>query len=214
VVIGIVRAVEGGVRMFDFNRPDVFLPIARDAAGTSLMVRANGDPAHVRLALLERLTRIDPAFDDISTLRTMAGLGEYLLRLAFWVAVVVGGLALLLTVSGLFGVLSYLVEQRRQEIGVRMALGASSGEVVRFVVGQSLGPVAFGLAVGAGLAGTLATVLMATPAASQIKGVVHVFDPIAYASSLLVILSACTLAATLPARRAAGIDPMKTLRQE
>ena len=59
VVVGIVRTVERGTRMFDFNRPDVFLPIARDAAGTSLMVRANGDPAHARLALLERLTRIE-----------------------------------------------------------------------------------------------------------------------------------------------------------
>jgi ABC-type antimicrobial peptide transport system permease subunit len=144
----------------------------------------------------------------------MAGLGEYLLRLAFWVAAVVGGLALLLTVSGLFSVLSYLVEQRRQEIGVRIALGASPGEVVRLVLRQSLRPVAFGSVLGAGLAGTLATVLMATPAASEIRGVVHIFDPLGYAASLLIIVSACALAATLPARRAAGIDPMTTLRQD
>ena len=67
---------------------------------------------------------------------------------------------------------------------------------------------------GGGLAATLAIALMATPAASQIGGMVHVFDPVAYAASLLCIVTACLLAASIPALRAARIDPMTTLRED
>jgi ABC-type antimicrobial peptide transport system permease subunit len=116
--------------------------------------------------------------------------------------------------SGLFGVLSYLVEQRRQEIGVRMALGATAGKVAVLVVSQSLRPVGIGLAAGAGLAGSLAIALMSTPAAALIGQIVHVFDPVAYGASLLCIVTACVLAASIPALRAARIDPMKVLRTD
>ena len=124
------------------------------------------------------------------------------------------GLALALTVSGLFSVLSYVVEQRAKEIGVRMALGATTRNVAGLVLSQSLRPVGIGLAAGGGLAAALAIVLMATPAASEIGGIVHVFDPVAYAASLLVIVTACVLAASVPALRAARIDPIATLRKD
>ena len=102
------------------------------------------------------------------TLRTMAGMQTYMLQIAFWVAVVLGGLALVLTVSGLFSVLSYVVEQQAKEIGVRMALGATTRNVARLVLSQSLRPVGIGLAAGGGLAAAVAIVLMATPVASEI----------------------------------------------
>jgi FtsX-like permease family len=79
--------------------------------------------------LLERLSSIEPALFNIMTLRAMAGMQTYTLQIAFWVAVVLGGLALVLTVSGLFSVLSYVVEQRAKEIGVRMALGATTRNI-------------------------------------------------------------------------------------
>ena len=120
----------------------------------------------------------------------------------------------MLTLSGLFSVLSYLVEQRRKEIGVRMALGATTRDVAGLVLSQSVRPVGFGLIAGSGLAAGLATVLMSTPVASEIRGIVHVFDPVAYAGSLACIVTACVLAASMPALRAARIDPMRTLRQE
>ena len=138
----------------------------------------------------------------------------YLLQIAFWVTVVLGGLALVLTVSGLFSVLSYVVEQQAKEIGVRMALGATTKNVVRLVLSQSLRPVGIGLAAGGGLAAAVAIVLMATPVASEIGRLVHVFDPVAYAASLLVIVTSCVLAASVPALRAARIDPIATLRKD
>jgi ABC-type antimicrobial peptide transport system permease subunit len=125
---------------------------------------------------------------------------------------VLGGLALALTVSGLFSVLSYLVEQRAKEIGVRMALGATTQDIAILVLSQLVRPVGFGLLAGGGLAAGLAIVLVSTPAASGIGNTVRVLDPMAYAASLLVIVTACVLAASVPALRAARIDPIATLR--
>jgi ABC-type antimicrobial peptide transport system permease subunit len=150
----------------------------------------------------------------IVTMRTVARLETFFLQIAFWVSLVLGGLALLLTVSGLFSVLSYLVEQRTREIGVRMALGASSQKVTQFILAQATRPVLYGLMAGVGLAASLATILIAMPAGAMIAEIVRVTDPIAYGASLLVIVAACLLAAWIPATRAARLDPMQTLRRE
>ena len=147
-------------------------------------------------------------------MRTVARLETFFLQIAFWVSLALGSLALLLTVSGLFSVLSYLVEQRTREIGVRMALGASSRNVTRLVIAQTARPVAYGLLAGVGFAAALATILIAMPAGAAITEIVRVTDPIAYAASVLAIVAACLLAAWIPAARAARLDPMRTLRQE
>lgn len=214
-VVGVARDVDGGAMFQVFSFSGVYLPSDRLSPGTSLTLRVRGDPGQARLALLDRLTRVDPVLDhEIQTMRTIAGMGAYILQIAFWVTLVLGGLALVLTVSGLFSVLSYLVEQRAKEIGVRMALGATTKNIAIPVLSQSIRPVGFGLLAGGGLAAGLAIVLMSTPAASQIGNTVHVLDPVAYAASLLVIVTACVLAASVPALRAARLDPIATLRQD
>ena len=147
-------------------------------------------------------------------MRTVARLETFFLQAAFSVSLMLGGLALLLTVSGLFSVLSYLVEQRTREIGVRMALGASAHAVTRLMLAQTARPVMAGLVAGAALAAALATAVLATPAGALISQMVHVTDPVAYLASLAVIAAACLLAVWIPARRAAKVDPMRTLRQE
>src|SRR5262245_35627825 len=145
-------------------------------------------------------------------MRSWARMDTFLLQTAFWLTVVLGGLALALTVSGLFAVLSFLVEQRAKEIGVRVALGATMRDVTRLVLSQSIRPVGFGLFVGGASAAGLATLLLATLA--PVGKIVHVLDPVAYLVSVLIIIAACLVAASIPASRAARLDPALTLRQE
>jgi ABC-type lipoprotein release transport system permease subunit len=114
----------------------------------------------------------------------------------------------------LFSVLSYIVEQRTKEIGVRMALGASSQRVARLMLSQTARPVMYGLIAGAALAAALTTALLATEFGVFISEIVHVTDPVAYTASMLVVVAACLVAVWIPATRAARIDPMQTLRQE
>ena len=162
-VVGVSRDVPG-FRFTDVREADIFVPTSLDAPKTSVVARVNGDPDLARQTLLDHLTRIDPNMGMIVTMRTLArDSRRSSCGIAFWVSLVLGGLALLLTVSGLFSVLSYLVEQRTREIGVRMALGASARQVTQLILSQATRPVMYGLLAGAGLAATLATALIATP---------------------------------------------------
>ncbi|HEY9463313.1 MAG TPA: ABC transporter permease [Vicinamibacterales bacterium] len=192
----------------------VYLPASLETPGTWLMLRVRGNPDEVRQVLLDRLTRVDPALSNIVTLRTLAMLQSNVLRIGFWVSVTLGVLALILTVSGLFSVLSYVVEQQAKDIGVRMALGAAGKDVVQLVLSQSLRPVGVGLAAGAGLAAALAILLLTLPGASEIGDWVHVLDPAAYGVSVITIVTSCALAVSVPALRAARIDPIATLRKD
>jgi len=203
-----------GFRFTELKDARVFLPTSLNTPRTSVVARISGDPELARRTLVDHLTRVDPNMGMIVTMRTVARMEVFFLQIAFWVALVLGGLALLLTVSGLFSVLSYLVEQRTKEIGVRIALGASSRNVTQLMLAQTTRPVIVGLLAGAALAASLATLLIALPAGAMISEVVHVTDPVAYAGSLLVVVAACLLAVWIPATRAGRVDPMRTLRRE
>ena len=165
------------------------------------LLRVRGNPEQARQALVERLTAIDPTGIQIVSLQALARLQTYPLKIGFWVSVVLGGLALVLTVSGVFSVLSYVVEQQAKEIGVRMALGAATKNIVRLILWQSVRPVGIGLAAGGGLATAVAIVLMTTPIAAEIGDSIDVLDPVAYTASLLVIVASCVLAVSFPALR-------------
>ncbi len=211
-VIGVVRDAgrPSGTSSLERFR-SVYLPTRPESPGTWLFVRVRGDLAQARQALLERLTGLDPVF-GVMTLTN--GMQTALLQIAFGLTVVLGGLALALTMSGLFSVLSYVVEQQAKEIGVRMALGATTRNVVALVLSQSIRPVGIGLAAGGGLAAAVAIVLVASSSASEIGDIVKVLDPAAYAASLLVIITSCALAVSVPALRAARVDPIATLRKD
>jgi len=212
-VVGVSHDV-AGFRIIDTREAGIFLPTSVNVPKTSIAARVKGDSALTQRTLVDRLPRIDQNLGMVVTMRTLARLETFFLQIAFWVSLVLGGLALLLTVSGLFSVLSYLVEQRNKEIGIRMALGASSQKVTRLILAQTTRPVVYGLLAGVALAASLATLVIASPAGSTITEIVRVTDPIAYVSSLLLIVAACLFAAWIPATRAARLDPMQTLRQE
>jgi len=212
-IVGIARDV-AGFKFFEVPPANLYLPVTTATAGTTLALRVRGDSETARRVLLDGLTAIDPNLEQIVTMKTVVGIPAYFLQLAFWLTLVLGALALVLTLSGLFSVLSYLVEQRTKEIGVRMALGATARDVGRLVIGQTITPVGIGLAVGAVLALALGILLVALPDAGPIAGIVRLFDPAAYAAGVSVIITACALAAWIPSMRAARIDPMQSLRHD
>jgi len=116
--------------------------------------------------------------------------------------------ALFMAALGLYGVISYSVAQRTQEIGVRMALGAQSGALVALVIGQGLRLAAMGVVLGLALAMVLSRMLQ-----SQFFGV-SAFDPLTMVAIAAVLLGAASLASYLPARRASKVDPLVALRYD
>ena len=123
-----------------------------------------------------------------------------------------GAVAVLLSAVGLYGVMSFSVNQRRQEFGVRMALGAHDSRILRMVLGQGAVQVVLGLALGVGLAVTLAT--LAGAGIQNILFGVSARDPLTYATVIAVITAVSFLATLVPARRATRVDPMIALRAE
>jgi predicted permease len=215
IVVGIARDVAGfrlgGQGMAGAG---IYVPISAEVAKTSLMMRVRGDSERASRTLVDRLAAIDPTMAEVTALRTIVRLAAYVLGIPFWLTLVLGALALLLTLSGLFSVLSYLVEQRTREIGVRMALGATSRNIGTLVLSQSARPVGIGLLLGGSLTAGLGAALLATPAAELIGSTVRLFDPVAYVAGLLCIVTACACAALVPALRAARINPVAALRQD
>jgi ABC-type antimicrobial peptide transport system permease subunit len=119
-----------------------------------------------------------------------------------------GGMALLLGLVGIYGVISYSVSQRTREIGIRMALGAPQREVRRMFVRHGLVLIAIGVAFG------LAAAIALTRLMSSLLFEVSPLDPITYAAVPVVLIAAALLASYLPARRATAIDPVDALRAE
>ena len=214
-VVGVARDVPGyQVGSFTLAGAGVYVPTSGEAAGTLLTMRVRGDVERARHALVDRMAAIDPNMGELSSLQTLVSAGEYILGIPFWLTLMLGALALLLTLSGLFSVLSYLVEQRNREIGVRMALGATPRNITAVVLSQSARPVGLGLVLGTTFTAGLGGVLLATPAAEYIGSIVRVFDPLAYAAALVWIIGACTCASLVPALRAARINPVAALRRD
>lgn len=215
-VVGVVKDVKG-FRIAPLDAEMIYVPVASSTAGTTLVARVQGDPDRVREKLVERLSLLDPSMANqgqVTAMTWVTRMVTYLLWLAFWLTVVLGALALALTLSGLLGVLSYLVERRSREIGIRMALGASASDVVRLVLWQTIRPVGIGIVIGMLGAGGLAALLLASPAAAGLAEIVRVLDPVSYVGAVAVIVAACSIAASVPASRAARLNPTTALRQD
>ncbi len=129
-------------------------------------------------------------------------------RIASWLLSLAGGLGLLLATVGLYGVMSVLAAQRTREIGVRMAIGAQAGHVVRMVVGRGLALSAVGALVGLGLAA------LVTRFAQSLLFGVSPLDVGVFALMAVAALAVAGLASWVPARRASRVDPMEALRHE
>ena len=176
----------------------------------SVLVRTQGDPAALARPLTDAVRRVDPglavfAVEPLATTLSQS-LGQR--RFTMLLLTTFAGLAVLLAVVGVYGVLSYLVARRIPELGIRRALGAPQGHIVRLVVRQASRLAIMGL--GIGLVGALA----ATRLLRGLVWGVSTVDPLTYGAVALVLAAAAVLASWLPARRAGRIDPMVALRSE
>jgi predicted permease len=190
-------------------RPELYMP-ARVFSDINLAVRTAGDPMALGPAVERAVWSIDPQM-PVQEIRSMQQvLHDWPADRRFNMMVLGGfaGLALLLASLGLYGVLAYLVTLRTRELGIRVALGASSSEVLRLVVGQGLRMT--GLGIGIGLAGAL---LLTRLMQSLVFGV-STSDPATFAAVVVTLALVALLASYVPARRATKVDPMQALRTE
>jgi putative ABC transport system permease protein len=207
-VIGITRDVASGFVGNGVDATCLYFPTTRSAFGNgALMVAARGDKDAGKRLIETALNSLGPdAADQINPMDEVLATMIYPFRVAFWISGFLAGLALLLTVSGIYGVMSFLVSQRSKEIGIRMALGANSGTVVRMVMTQSMRMAGIGAAVGAAIA------LMAAPVFANELETLQPYDPMAFGLGAAVVIGASLGAALAPSRRAARIDPVVALR--
>ena len=188
-----------------------YVPFAyQQFLNTGLTIRVDGEPASITSAVREAIRASDPNL-PMAQVRT----GSELRRLSFWqyglygwIFGTTGLVGLLLAAVGVYGVLSYSVSQRTQEIGVRVALGAGSPQILRLVVGQGLVLAAIGIGVGCVLAAA------AMPAARSLLFKVSPFDPLTFTAVAAFLAAVAFLASYLPARRATRVDPVVALRGE
>lgn len=209
-----IVGVAGDVKHYGLERPvrpAVYLPIKDDVWPSMMMaVHATRDPATVSASVREVLRQMDPEVPLVRLGTMEARIGQSMvLRAAFsWMLAVFALLAFVLAVGGAYGVAMYLVTQRTREIGIRVALGARAADVFRGVVSGGL------IVVGAGIAiGLAASIAVAGLLGDALFGV-NPRDAGVLALVSAVLLVTALLANGLPARRAARIDPMRSLRVE
>lgn len=191
------------------TRPQIFWPSLRIPSAT-LLVRTTGAPEPLTRAIQNTVWKVDkdlPA-DKVKTMNSYRDGWQSQRKFNTVLLAVFAGLALVLAMMGVYGVLSNLVASRMREIGIRMALGARSMEVGKLVLRQSMLPVMIGLLVG--IAGTLALGRFLEALLFQVKA----RDPLTLALSAAAILLVCPLAIYVPLRRATGVDCTVVLREE
>jgi putative ABC transport system permease protein len=209
-IVGVV----GNAKQFTINEPQydqAYMPISqRPLIFTEVVVRTAGDPAQLTNAARAAIWRVDrdqPVWRIRPLVQSIEGqLGErqFVLRL-------LGGftaLAVILAMIGIYGVTSYSVAGRTQEMGIRLALGARAGQVVRLMVGQSMRTIGLAIVVGLGVAAASAKLIEA-----QLYGVAAT-DPVVFVLVPIALGAIALLACWLPARRASTVDPIRTLRSD
>jgi putative ABC transport system permease protein len=160
--------------------------------------------------LRQAVAEIDPRqrVDRIKTMDEIVASSTADSRFDAWLFGIFAAVALVLTAAGIYGLLAFSVARRSQEIGTRMALGASHGAVIRLILTQGLALIVIGLAVGLAGAAVVARSL------SSLLFQVRPADPFSYFVVAAVLLAVGLFASYLPARRAANVDPMVALRSE
>jgi putative ABC transport system permease protein len=193
-------------------RPGVFVPLQQLFVPTAMTATAHtaGPPSQLVDAARAVLAEQDPgiAMFRVATMADVMSEALWSRRAAAWLIAVFAAAALLLAVAGIYGVISYGVRQRVQEIGIRMAMGARREQVAARILREGMSIVVAGVVIGLGLA------LAATPVIGSILFATSPTDPWVYGGVAALILCVAAAATVVPARRAAGLDAMVVLRGE
>jgi len=209
-VIGVIRQIKN----YGVDHPvlvEIFVPFAqRPGGGGNIVIRSAVDPSVLAPTVRRAVELLDPDLPiyNVRTLASFVAENVAPRRLSVLLLSLFAGLALLLAAVGIYGVMSYNVTQRHHEIGIRMALGASSWDVLNLVVGQSARLVAAGVATGIIAAFALTRLL------SNMLFGVSASDPLTFAGVVLLLAIVAFVAGLVPARRASKTDPMEALRYE
>jgi putative ABC transport system permease protein len=191
--------------------PECYVPYDQDAIGAmNIVVRAQGEPMNLLPSIREQVRALDTEL-PIYKARDMRDYIEASVAQRRFTSVLVSVFAaagLLLATVGLFGLISYSVEQRRTEIGIRVAVGAERGDIIGMVLRSGIGLALAGIVVG--LVGTLA---LSSVLKSQLFGVTAT-DPLTFIGVALGLVAVATAACYIPAWRAANADPLVALRNE
>lgn len=201
-----------------FDRPgieEMYYPYVNPAEtlpvfGMNLVVRSNLDPESLIPAIRQQLRQIDPVvpINRVLTLRQLADQVNGRTRLMVVLLNLFAGLALILALTGVYAVMTFFVTQRQQEIGIRMAMGATQHQVLKLVIGRCMTLCAIGLALGLGVSQLVGQVLN-----SQVFSI-SVFDVRTFVGMAVVLGFSTLIAVYFPARRATEIDPISVLRGE
>lgn len=207
-IVGVVGDTKT-TRLEAASEAQIYVPHAQDATWNfmALVIRTAGDPASVAAAVRREVQALDkeqPVY-NVRTMKDVVMNSIGTRRVSMLLFSLFAGAALLLAAVGIYGVMAYSVTQRTQEIGIRMALGAQAGDVLRMVVRQGMTLALIGI--GVGLAGALGLTRLI---ANLLFGV-NAADPLTFAAISLLLGTVSFLACYLPARRAAKLDPMKAL---
>ena len=210
-IVGVVATVRLSSLEQDTSDGMRYYPFAQgDGPRADFLVRTNGDPNQMAPVLKRAVAAVDSS-QAVSTLVSVETLVSDSLagrRLIVNMLAVFGGLALLLAVVGIYGLISYVTAQRTSEVGVRMALGAQRIDVVRLIMSQALLLVVIGLGIGAALSAVASAILRGT--FTDFGG--GIFSSLSLAALALLLVG--VLAGLVPALRAASLDPVKALRTE
>ncbi|HSP06332.1 MAG TPA: FtsX-like permease family protein, partial [Acidobacteriota bacterium] len=212
-IVGVAGHVMHSTLAGDSGKGVCYYPVFQqpDAQpGTYLVLKTSGDAARLAFAIRHAVRSIDPAM-PVSNLKTMdERLADSLAPRRFAVTLLgfFAAVALLMAAIGLYGVISYSVTLRTQEIGIRMALGAQTSQVLSMVLGHGMRLAAIGTAIG-----LFGAWILARSLSSQLFEI-GAFDPVVFLLMAIVLAIVAAMAAYIPAHRAARVDPMGALRYE
>src|SRR5262245_33046883 len=210
-IVGVVKDVRYAA-LDKEAKAQMYIPFNHDSGITyrTLVIRADGDPMSLVAAVRSQVQAIDKdqPISHIRTLEELVANSVAQRRFNMLTLAILAGVALLLAAVGIYGVTSYSVEQRRHEIGVRMALGARTGDVLRLLLGQGMKLVAVGVAIG------LAAAFALTRLISNLLFGVRATDLVTFSAIAILLAGVAAVACYLPAWRATKVDPMVALRCE